>query len=441
MKLKNAGLVLIFVIVFITACREADPTPTPFVQATAVVQPTNTPVPPTATPLPEPTAIPSPAPEPTQAPVDNMAELIHDEGGVVNITGVVTYTNPFFTLGVAAPVVILEDQAGFVDRNEAFLMPVESQTLGQITSDFFESPFSYNISLPIEPQGTLRDVDHDAEVETGVQIFAIAYWTNTFGDPFLEERDLSGGGWSTAYASTRISEDADKEREIIGGKFLVYAPDNLQGFPNGFGPDGLLFTEDDPIVTIPAGYTVVDMDSEPFTFDASRDQVINLIEPEGIALVDYSDLSYTEAFDSLIEQLRLEYAFTEYKGIDWDALHETFRPRFVAADDSGDPELYRRALRDFSWLIPDGHVQGPFLGEDFRQAAGGGIGIAIRELDDGRVLVDFLAEGSPADEAGVVLRAEITAINGVPIADFVSDTISYFGPYSCSPLVSLLVLR
>jgi hypothetical protein len=77
------------------------------------------------------------------------AEIVNDEGGPVSITGDVTYTNPYFTLGVAAPLVILEDQAGFVDRNERFLMPLASQTLGQITSDFFTSPFSYSIALPI----------------------------------------------------------------------------------------------------------------------------------------------------------------------------------------------------------------------------------------------------------------------------------------------------
>jgi hypothetical protein len=166
-----------------------------------------------------------------------------------------------------------------VDRDQHFLMPIESQALGQITSDFFESPFSYSLALPIEPQGTFRDVDNNGEEDTGVQIFAIAYWTNTFGDPFLEERDLYGGGWSTAYASTRVSEEAATEREIVGGKFLVYAPDDQQGFPSGFGPDGLLFTEDDPIVQLPQGYSIVNMDSDPFTFDRARRQVVDLIEP------------------------------------------------------------------------------------------------------------------------------------------------------------------
>lgn len=233
------------------------------------------------------------------------ADIENDEGGVVVITGEVEYTNPFFTSGVTQPLVILEDQAGFIDRNEYFTFPIESQTLGQITSDFYSSPFTYSVALPIEPQGTLRDVDQDSGEDTGVMVFAIAYWDNTWGDPYLEVRDQSGGGWSTAYASTRISENPETLREVVGGKLLIYAPDDEQGFPSGFGDDGLLFTEDDPIVGIPQGYTVIDLDTDPFTFDRSREQSIDLIEPEGSALVDFSDMSYAEAFDAMIDMMKM----------------------------------------------------------------------------------------------------------------------------------------
>ena len=370
-----------------------------------------------------------------------LANIINDEGGPVSISGLVTYTNPFFTMGVAEPVVILEDQAGFVDRNESFLMPPESQTLGQITSDFFVSPFAYSISLPIEPQGTLRDVDNDDEQDSGVQTYAVAYWTNTFGDPFLEERDLYGGGWSTAYASTLVSDDADTEREIIGGKFLIYAPDDQQGFPEGFGEDGLLFTEDDPIVSVPQGYTIVNMDSDPFTFDRSQNPVIDLIEPESAALDDYSDLSYTEAFNAFLDQLEKEYAFTEYKGIDWEALREEFLPRFQTADSASDVMGYRRALRDFAWSIPDGHVSGPQIREDFTEATAGGLGIAIRELDDGRIIVNFLVPGSPAAEAGIELGAEILNINGEDTSNAVGKTVAFSAPFSTEHFKRLQQLR
>lgn len=369
------------------------------------------------------------------------AEIVNDEGGPVSITGEVPYTNPFFTLGVAAPLVILEDQAGFVDRNERFLMPLASQTLGQITTDFFTSPFSYSIALPIEPQGSLRDVDQDEAEEPGVQVFAIAYWTNTFGDPFLEERDLYGGGWSTAYASTRVSEDAETEREIVGGKFLIYSPDDEQGFPSGFGEDGLLFTEDDPIVIVPQGYTIVDLDTDPFTFDRSRHPVIDLIEPEGTALVDLSGESYPDAFNEFVDILAKEYAFTEYKEIDWEAKREEFLPRFEEAHEDQDSQAYLRALSDFAWSIPDGHVSGPFLVDDFRFATAGGIGISIREVDDGRVIANFVLAGSEAEEAGIGLGTEILAINDIPIGAVIDEAVAWSAPFSTEHFERLQKLR
>ncbi len=369
------------------------------------------------------------------------AEIVDDEGGPVVITGEVAYTDPFFTMGVASPMVILEDQAGFVDRNERFIMPPASQTIGQITSDFYESPFTYSLALPIEPQGTLRDVDQDGDPESGVMIFAVAYWTNTWGDPFLEERDLSGGGWSTAYASTRVSEEWETQREIVGGTFVVYALDDQQGFPSGFGPDGLLFTEDDPIVTLPQGYTLVNMDSDPFVFSRPAEAVVDLIEPEGVALDDFSDLTYAEAFDGLLEKLRNEYAFTEYKNIDWDALGAEFRPRFEEADADNDRAAYTDALREFSWRIPDGHVHGPGPGMGFQEAAGGGLGIAIADVEDGRVLVSYLTPNGPAEDAGIELGAEIIALDGTPIGEAVENAVSWFGPYSTEHVERLDKLR
>ena len=369
------------------------------------------------------------------------AQIVNDEGGAVRISGSVTYSAPYFTLGVAQPLVILEDQTGFVDRNEHFLMPVASQTIGQITSDFFTSPFQYSLALPIEPQGSYRDVDNDDVEDQGVQIFAIAYWDNTFGDPFLEERDLYGGGWSTAYASTRISDDIETDREIVGGVFLVYTTDDQQGFPSGFGEDDLLFTDDDPIVTLPQGYTIVNMDAEPFSFDRSRNPVVDLIEPEGIALVDYSDQSYSDAFNSLVDLLTKEYAFTEYKEIDWEAKRTEFLPLFEAAATDEDARAYQRALRDFGWSIPDGHVKGPFVSEDYQQDIAGGLGIAIRETNEGPVIVNFVGEGSPAETAGITLGTEIVSIDGVPIADVISNAVAHSAPFSTDHFKRLQQMR
>ncbi len=370
------------------------------------------------------------------------ADIVNDEGGPVAITGSVTYTNAFFTLGVAEPIIILEDQAGFVDRNEYFLMPVESQVIGQITSDFYTSPFTYSLSLPIEPQGSLRDVDNDGEEDTGVMVFAVAYWTNIFGDPFLEERDLFGGGWSSAYASTRVSASADTRGEYVGGTVVIYAPEEGQGFPAGFGDDAMLFTEDDPIVILPQGYTIVNMDTDPFTFDRTRNPVLDLIEGEGAEASDFSNMTYTEAFDALVEKMRLEYAFSEYKNVDWDAIIEEYRPMFEAADASGSNEDYRRALFAFSQAIPDVHIgTSAFVAGDFQTATGGGLGMAIRELDDGRVITNFILPNGPAANEGIDLRAEIISIDGVPIADAITNAFAWSGPFSTPDYARLQQMR
>lgn len=372
------------------------------------------------------------------------ADIVNEEGGPVTISGDLVYTNPLFTEGVGQPVIILEDQAGFVDRNRYFIMPVESQVLGQLTTDFYESPVGYSLSLPEVPNGSYRDVDQDEEIDLGVQVFAVAYWTNVFGDPYLEVRDLYGGGWSGAYASTRVSEDPALEWEITGGTFLVYAPNDEQGFPSGFGEDGLLFTEDDPIVSLPEGYTIVDMDTEPFTFSREREPIIDLIEPEGAALVDFTDLGLVEGFNAVVDKLADEYAFTEYKNIDWEALREEFLPRFEAAERDNDVLAYLLALRDFNWRIPDGHVSfgAQYILEDLvREETGGGLGMAIRELDDGRVIVNYIVEGGPADEAGIELRDEIVSINGVPIDEAISAVVPWTSPFSSEHVRRLEQLR
>lgn len=372
------------------------------------------------------------------------APIVNDEGGPVVITGEVEYTYALFTDGISEPLIILEDQTGFVRRDRNYLFPPESQVLGQITSDFYSSPFTYSISLPIEPQAPLNDVDQDSEQDTGVMVFQVAYWSNTFGDGFLQERDLYGGGWSGAYSSADVSSQVETLGEYIGGNIVIFAPVAGQGFPSGFGADGKLFTADDPIVVVPQGYTIVNMDSEPFTFDRSRNAEIDLIEGEGSEATDFSAMTYTEAFDALIEKFRNEYAFTEYKGLDWDAIYAEYRPLFEEAEAAADPQMYARGLQALSWAIPDGHVQTNatnLLIDDFLTQTDGDIGVAFRQTTDGRVIVNFLRPTSPADEAGIQLGAEIIAINGQPIEDVLDAAIVWSRPFSTEHVLRLQQLR
>ena len=355
-----------------------------------------------------------------------------DGSGPKTISGSLSYTNFFFTEGVAQPVIILEDQGGFVTRDRKFLIPVESQVIGEITSDFYTSPFTYSISLPAEPNGTLHDVDHDNVDETGVMIFAVAYWTNTWGDPFLERRDQGGGGWSGAYASTKVSDDPNSYLEVYGGKYLVYAQDGQQQFPSGFGADKKLFTDDDPVMDLAAGWSVIDMDQSPFGVDRSENPTIELIEPEGAALVDFSGLSYTKAFDGMAEKFKNEYAFTDLKKIDWDAKAAEFRPRFEAAEKNKDTHAYALALRDYLWSIPDTHVgfDRSLLIDDVQADVAGGLGFAMRQIDDGSIVANYILDGGPAAKAGMTWGAQIITMDGIPTADVVDKVVPWTSPFS-----------
>ncbi|MEO8396061.1 MAG: S41 family peptidase, partial [Chloroflexota bacterium] len=190
-----------------------------------------------------------------------------------------------------------------------------------------------------------------------------------------------------------------------------------------------------------AGYTVVDMDSDPFTFDRSRNPVINLIEGEGAAQPDFSAMSYTDAFKAMVDMFRKKYAYTELKNIDWDAKEAEYLPQFEKADADKDTTAYQHALRDFIWSIPDGHLSAPVDNNEFAEATSGGLGMAIRDVDDGRVIVNFLSSDGPAAAAGIQLKAEILSINGTPINDAINANIPWSSPFGSDIVRRLQQLR
>jgi C-terminal processing protease CtpA/Prc len=368
----------------------------------------------TATPEPKSTSAPTATPIPGSL-------LDTDEPYL--ISGEIPYTSPFFIWGLGDAFVLLEDEAGFVNRDFEFEFPLESQVLGPIEVDEDEQ-VTYTLLLPAVPQGTYVDVDNDGSDDTGVQVFAVAYWPNIWGDTFLEKRD--GTGWSSANVSTIT--DADRDYEIEGGILIVWAPDGRQAFPTGFGEDDMLFTEDDPTAPIPAGYNIVDLDEEPFRVYKEPQPKIDLYEGD-FEVSDYSEMDYAEAFDALITQMSEEYAFTEEKGIDWDALRAEFAPRAASARSARD---FYTVVRDFTWAIPDGHIgiSGGSTINTFFAEQGGSFGLVLAELSDERVIVTDVLPDLPGEKAGIQVGAEIVAWNGVPVSEAIDRVVPYFGPFS-----------
>ncbi len=183
------------------------------------------------------------------------------------------------------------------------------------------------------------------------------------------------------------------------------------------------------------------MDTSPFTFDRSKNPKIDLIEGEGAEQEDFSSLSYTKAFDAMIDMFQKKYAYTEFKNIDWAAKKAEFAPRIADAEKNNDSAAYQNVLRDFIWSIPDGHLSAPIDNQEFADATGGGLGLAIRELDDKRVIVNYILDGGPADSAGIKLKAEIISINGTPIDEALSATVPWSSPFSSDHVRRLQQLR
>jgi C-terminal processing protease CtpA/Prc len=376
-------------------------------------------VPATPTTQPTPTAIPTPLPPMPVQP----GEANPDEP--VFITGDIPYTSPFFASSFAEPFVLLEDEAGFARRDRQFAFSLQSQAIGPVVIHP-DQTLTYSLSLPSVPQGTLLDVDNNGKTDTGVQVFAISYWSNTWDGPFLEKRD--GTGWSNS--NTSIITDPERDDEISGGLLVVWAPDGKQSFPTGFGDDNKLFTPDDPAAPIPAGYDLVDLNKKPFRVYKEAHPKIDLLEGD-VAVNDYSSMSYSEAFESMFTKVAREYPFTQDKNIDWPALHDEFAARVAAAKTQ---DAFYKAIRDFTWSIPDAHVGlGTFNAQVFAEERGSGFGLVLAELSDGSVIATHVLPNLPANKAGIQVGAQILTWDDQPVSQAISKEVPYFGPFSTEP--------
>ncbi|NLD58978.1 MAG: hypothetical protein GX647_04910 [Clostridiales bacterium] len=135
---------------------------------------------------------------------------------------------------------------------------------------------------------------------------------------------------------------------------------------------------------------------------------------------DFSALSWSDAFSQLHGRLAREYAFTDWKGVDWAALGDEFGPRIRDAEAASDFEAYYLALREYVHAIPDGHVRAGNLPEIDDKHIGGGFGFCVAALDDESAIAAWVDEGSPAFAAGLRAGDELLTWNGEPVGSALS---------------------
>jgi C-terminal processing protease CtpA/Prc len=408
--MKHSPLIgTLIALLVLTACATAPaPTPTPVPPTVAAAEPTTVTEP---TALPEPTAAPAAALPP--------AEIANDEGGPTVVLGEWNYTSYAVATHFVEPVVALIDSSSAIRGDYSEWVPRSGQVLGTLITPLSPPPAGYQVDLPIIPGAANVDLDNDGVADPGVLVYQLAVSTNLVGDSYLEQ--LEQGGFSSTLSDPQTGA-------IREGELLVWAPDAAQGFPSSAGADGLFFTADDPVVGLPAGYTLATLSLDgSISFDRSRIAHMNVREPASSASPDFSSQGILESYNSLIDLLKVRYAYSDLRKLDWEQIRQKYLPQVQAADAAGDMSVYYAALFDLAQSIRDAHVQVTASDPQIRIAnltrlvdgRSGSIGAGSTELSDGRLIITSVDPTSPAAEAGWTFGTEIVSVNGVPIAEHI----------------------
>lgn len=152
---------------------------------------------------------------------------------------------------------------------------------------------------------------------------------------------------------------------------------------------------------------------------------------------DFSNLSWPDAFDALNNKLAKEYAFSEWKGIDWNKLSVQFKPIIAKAyqQKPKDVATYNQAMRNYLQSIHDGHIilniskeNIEFYREQIKQHNGGSYGLILTQSNlawpQNKVYVSYVAANSEAANAGIKPGMEVLNWNGVPINLAIGNTLT-----------------
>ena len=327
--------------------------------------------------------------------------------GAQTIVGDYETTNPIYPMIGADVGVVLYDLAGEIWRDYAFVPAPESQAIGTLDGDITRG--SYSIELPANPAGTLLDFDGDDTTPPGVQVYATGLYLNFLGDHMINR------GEALLQASVELEP---LSQDMIGGHVVVWAADEGEQFPAGLGPDGAAFTEDDPLMPLPAGWSVVALGEG--TFEVIQEPVVQVPIVESLgALNDYSNLDYRPAWEQFFARVRETYPFSDEKAIDWDAIYDEITPLIDMAEDD---LSFHLIITRFGEMLADthvGYVSVPIL----QNLLIGGIGVSGLALtDDGDVVVTNVRSNGPAARAGLAAGDVLIEVDGVPAAQALAET-------------------
>jgi carboxyl-terminal processing protease len=157
---------------------------------------------------------------------------------------------------------------------------------------------------------------------------------------------------------------------------------------------------------------------------------------------DFSNLSWSEAFLKANKKMTEQYAFTDWRKVDWDGLYSNFAPAISEAERAGNKAQYYRTLREYTASISDAHVnvKGPNYGS-LRADIGGSFGFAVCRLSSGEVAVCYVAKGSQAEKAGIFIGDRLLEWNGMPVENALNRTSCIWAPIKPSTREGMLLQK
>ena len=123
-------------------------------------------------------------------------------------------------------------------------------------------------------------------------------------------------------------------------------------------------------------------------------------------------------FETVWRTVRDEYVYTDYRGLDWQAIHDEYKPKI---ENAATVEEVYRLLAEMIEKLGDRHssFMDPVEVEQDDALQRGdlhlsGIGVFSQEIADAVRLV-YIIPGGPADQAGLKPFDVIRAVNGTPL--------------------------
>lgn len=319
-----------------------------------------------------------------------------------------TYYAEFDDWQVFPVLIPMISRNGRLQYDERFDLTPDGQIRGRLEGSVAQG--QYTITLPDVPRGSAWfDTDGDPQTPSSVKVFVAGTASGMIATDHVGLYDFI---YTRSFAY-------DPNTHLWGGLLVVWAEVAEAHFPILSGADSLFYTADDVQVTVPKGWSLVEIKAKPAVgtqsvrvFRTSR-PVIDLREAPQFQAVDLRSLSYQESFARLLDELERTYIFTDYRGVDWEALREKYLPKAAQVRDVRE---FHQLLENALFSFRDGHLA--ILGPGLPDWLWGKIGMQVYPVN-GELMVIDTDTGSPVGRSAIIPGSVITHVNG-------QDAMRYF---------------